>query len=52
MELGRLNKKASPALVIFVFGCIVIVIVLLYLMVMSERKGEELTSVYSYSLSE
>jgi hypothetical protein len=53
MELGRLKQKSSWFLTGFVFGCIFIIILLLYITVKAEEKAQVLSSVtgdYSYYL--
>ncbi len=42
MEFGNLNQKAPLGLVYFVFGCIIIVTALLYVMQKSEAVAEHL----------
>ena len=49
MRLGSLQQKASWFLVGFVFGCIFIIILLLFVMVKSEQKAQELDSISLYS---
>ena len=45
MELGRLKQKSSWFLTGFVFGCITVIIVLLYISVKAEQKALGLSSV-------
>ena len=45
LEVGTLKQKANWFLASFVFGCIFIIILLLYAMVKAEAKGEELNSI-------
>lgn len=42
MKVGSLNQKASWSMVAFVFGCIFIIIFLLYIKVRAESKAEVL----------
>ncbi len=51
MKIGSFNQKANPVLVSFVFGCIFIIIVLLYLMQTGASVGDNLasTSISGYS---
>ncbi|KND51115.1 MAG: hypothetical protein AB198_01700 [Parcubacteria bacterium C7867-003] len=51
MKLGSLQQKADWFLVGFVFGCIFIITILLYIMVRTEQKAEHLDSVSSYTLN-
>lgn len=53
MELGRLNQKASVFLTGFVFGCIFMVILLLYIAQKAVERAEALsyaTGDYSHYL--
>lgn len=45
MELGRLKQKASWFTVGFVFGCIFIIILLLWISVRAEQKAQSLISI-------
>jgi hypothetical protein len=42
MNLGQFRQKASPTLVSFVFGCIVVTIGLLYIMQKAEATANNL----------
>ncbi|MCX6702136.1 MAG: hypothetical protein NTX96_03015 [Candidatus Zambryskibacteria bacterium] len=42
INLDQLNKKANPFLVSFVFGCVMIIIGLLYIMQKAEAVAENL----------
>ncbi len=44
MPVGSLRQKASPLLVGFVFGCIIVTIGLLYVMTKAEALGDNLVS--------
>ena len=46
LETGSLKQKANWFLVGFVFGCIFIIILLLFTMVKAEAKADEYTSIY------
>jgi hypothetical protein len=41
MIIGEFNQKANWFLVGFVFGCIFIIIILLYIKVLAERKAQD-----------
>ena len=43
MEIGKLGQKASPKLVIFVFGCIIVAVGLLYIMQKAEAVAEHIS---------
>ena len=43
MEVGNLKQKASPYIVYFVFGCIIIIIGLLFVMQKSELLAESIS---------
>ncbi|HEY4505200.1 MAG TPA: hypothetical protein VJG67_00715 [Candidatus Paceibacterota bacterium] len=43
INIGKLQQKANSFLVIFVFGCIIITIVLLYVMQKAEATAENLS---------
>jgi hypothetical protein len=45
MKIGNWTQKASPVLVSFVFGCIFIVVILLYVMQTGVAVGSNLVSV-------
>ncbi|TSC70935.1 MAG: hypothetical protein CEO12_60 [Parcubacteria group bacterium Gr01-1014_46] len=48
MRVGSLQERANWFLVGFVFGCIFIIILLLYAMVKAEQKADYLDSVSLY----
>ncbi len=48
MIVGSLQEKANWFLVGFVFGCVFIIILLLYLSVKAEQKADTLNSIYMY----
>ena len=50
MQVGHLHQKANWFLVGFVFGCIFIIILLLYVAVKSEKRADLLDSVSLYNL--
>ncbi len=48
MKVGSLHQKASWFMVGFVFGCIFIIILLLYVSVKAEERAQSLTSIAGY----
>jgi hypothetical protein len=49
MKTGNWKQKASPVLVSFVFGCIFIIIILLYVMQTGVAIGDNMTSISGYN---
>jgi hypothetical protein len=48
MLIGKIQEKADPFLVSFVFGCIFIITILLYVVQHGEARGESLSSTDKY----